>query len=484
MKRVIAIFISFILLLAAGCQPSPATLIISTPSPAPIDTPAPSATPVPTVAPDPTSTPTSEPTSISVMVVGDLLCLGAQLSAAKSGGSYNFDYCFEAVKDTISSADLAIGNLETLVADGYKYTSIASSDDSTATPAPSESVAPSEPAASEEPATSEEPSASKNPVVSEEPSVSDAAGGEESSADTGKTGLSALAVRPFDKAPTLETAAPAATSSSTSSGNPRVNAPESFLTAVLGCGFDVLTNANNHVFDYKSDGLIKTLNKLDEYKVPHTGAYASSDDKKPLIVDVKGIKLGILAYTDILNNKPGKSQAYMVGRYSEKAVTADIKAAREAGADFIIVCIHWGVEHTHKPTSKQHKMAAFIANAGADIILGSHPHCTQPFESIETDHGAVPVLYSMGNFISSMGQTIHKDGVIVSMTLEKTADTGKTAMTSLSYIPTLCAESSKGRFVIYPADLNSIASSPLASRLEASRQRTIDVLTENVAKAQ
>jgi len=399
-----------------------------------------------------------EPTRATIMVVGDLLCLGAQISAAKKGSSYEFDYCFDEIRDTISSADLAIGNLETLVADGYPYTST-SSKKSSATPAPSDSGAPEPP---------------------EEPAASPPSDGEATTPSS--AGLAKRISPPVAAAPALETETPAASPSS--SGNPRINAPESFLTAVLGAGFDVLTNANNHIYDYGADGLIKTMNKLDEYGVPHTGAYAEPEDKKPLIVDVKGIKLSVLAYTNVLNNKPNSRNAYMVDRYKEELVADDIQAAREAGADYIIVCVHWGNEHTHKPTSGQRKMAAFIANAGADIILGAHPHCTQPFESIETERGAVPVLYSLGNFISSMGQTIHKDGVIVSMVLEKAADTGETKLADLSYVPTLCAESDKGRFVVYPADAASLKGSPIESRLAASRKRTIDVLTENVARAQ
>jgi len=388
------------------------------------------------------------------MVAGDLLCLGAQINTAKKGSSYEFDYCFDEIRGTLSSADLAIGNLETLVAEGHPYTKASSKkDDSGATPAPSDPGAPDTP-------------------------PPPPAGGETTPNSAKRMSLTGLSTA----APALETETPAA--STPSSGNPRINAPESFLTAVLGAGFDVLTTANNHIYDYGADGLIKTMNKLDEYGVPHTGAYAKPEDKKPLIVDVKGIKLGILAYTNVLNNKPNSSNAYMVDRYKEDLVAADIQAAREAGADFIVVCVHWGNEHTHKPTSGQRKMAAFIANAGADIILGAHPHCTQPFESIETDRGAVPVLYSLGNFISSMGQTIHKDGVIVSMVLEKAADTGETKLADLSYIPTLCAESDKGRFVVYPADAASLEGSPIESRLAASRKRTIDVLTENVARAQ
>ena len=81
-------------------------------------------------------------------------------------------------------------------------------------------------------------------------------------------------------------------------------------------------------------------------------------------MDVKGIKLGALAYTNVLNNKPNSRNAYMVDRYKEEPVAADIQAAREAGADFIIVCVHWGNEHTHKPTSGQRKMARSCKRRG------------------------------------------------------------------------------------------------------------------------
>ncbi|MGI5919888.1 MAG: CapA family protein [Christensenellales bacterium] len=470
MKRILVVVLSLLMLVTAGCQAVPEPIVVTETVPTDTPAPTPTPTPVPTPTPMPTPTPVPEPTRATIMVVGDLLCLGAQISVAKKGSSYEFDYCFDEIRDTISSADLAIGNLETLVAEGYPYTST-SSKKSSPTPEPSDSVAPETP---EEP----EPSNSVAPETPEEPAASSPTEGEATPSSAGLTALISLSAT----APALETEMPAASSSS--SGNPRINAPKSFLTAVLGAGFDVLTNANNHIYDYGAEGLIKTMNKLDEYGVPHTGAYAKPEDKKPLIVDVKGIKLGALAYTNVLNNKPNSRNAYMVDRYKEELVAADIQAAREAGADFIIVCVHWGNEHTHKPTSGQRKMAAFIANAGADIILGAHPHCTQPFESIETERGAVPVLYSMGNFISSMGQTIHKDGVIVSMVLEKAADTGETKLADLSYIPTLCAESDKGRFVVYPADAASLKGSPIESRLAASRKRTIDVLTENVARAQ
>ncbi len=449
MKRVLLVMVCFILLMTFGCDGKPAAVVVVTPAPtaAPAPTATAAVTPAPTADPTPTAEP--RPATATVMAVGDLLCLSAQLSAARKGSSYSFDYCFDQIRDTLSSADFTIGNLETLVAEGYKYTA-SSSDNAAPSPTPDESAPPPTDTPAQDPPAGDAPASAQHIL-----------------------GFAA-------QAPALESAAPA----ESSSGNPKINAPESFLTAVLGCGFDVLTTANNHIADYRADGIIKTMQKLDEHGVLHTGAYAAPEDKKPLIADVNGINIGVLAYTSILNDSPGSGNAYMIDKYDEDVVAADIAAAKQAGADFIIVNIHWGKEHTHSPNSTQRKMAAFIANAGADIILGSHPHCTQPFETIETERGPVPVLYSLGNFISSMGKTMHKDGVIVCMTLEKAADTGEVTLSSLTYIPTLCGNSGKGRFVVFPADLASIANSPNSAELTASRERTIKVLTENVAKAQ
>jgi poly-gamma-glutamate synthesis protein (capsule biosynthesis protein) len=266
------------------------------------------------------------------------------------------------------------------------------------------------------------------------------------------------------------------------SGSTRINAPASFLDAALDCGFDVLTNANNHIYDRGTDGIVKTLEELDTRGVPHTGAYAAEGDKVPLIVDVEGIHIAIFAYTDILNNSPGSSNTYMIDRYSEELVAADMAAAEEAGADYTIVCIHWGIENTHSENSAQRRMAEFIANAGADIILGSHPHATQPVALIATERGEdVPVVYSMGNFISSMPRTMNKDSVIMRLALEKEHETGTTSLTGLSYIPTLCTSTSGGGFAALTADLASIEASSSPSQLSKSRARTIDVLGDTIA---
>ncbi len=332
----------------------------------------------------------SEPIRVKIIAAGDLMCLYAQLIAARKKGEYKFDYCFDEIRDTISEADLAICNFETLVAKGYKYTG-------------------------------------RSPAV----------------------------------------------------GSPKLNAPESYLRSAVDCGFDVFINANNHILDRRVDGLDKTIKALDKYGVMHTGAYATGEARSPLIADVKGIKIAVLSYTDHINGHP--KNAGMADKYSEDLVKSDISAAKAEGADYIIVYMHWGAENTHKISKAQKKAAAFIAGAGADIIIGSHPHCTQGTQIIETGQGPVPVFYSLGNLISSMCRTINRDSVLVNIALEKNTETGMTTLAALTYTPTYCAATSEGRFVIMPAGLDYIAKSVKAKALKYSRARTIKVLSDTVA---
>lgn len=386
-------------------------LVIIKPTPVPT----PERTPVKAHIPEPTPDPTLPPiTSVTVAAVGDLMCLSAQLSCAKHGGEYDFYPCFEQIKPIISGADIAMGNLETLVAESFPYTKPNKYQEKTITPS--------------------------------------------------------------DGSPPYTTRVRV-------SGSPKLNAPESYLRAVVDCGFDVLATANNHSFDRKHEGIVETMEQLEKYGVHHTGSYALPEDKVPLIVTKYGINIGVVSYTDISNRKPNSTtEAYMLDRYEEGPLTADIEAIRQAGADFVVVYIHWGKENTHKTTSRQRKMAQFIADSGANIILGSHSHCTQPFACIKTERGEnVPVIYSMGNLVSSMGRTMNKDSVILQFVLEKDYNSGNTKLVELAYIPTLCRGTDAGNFIVLPTTEEYVAESPYASSLLKSRDRTIKVLEDTVA---
>ncbi len=346
---------------------------------------------------EPTATPTPQTQRAVIVAVGDLMCTSGQIIAGKTGGGYDFHGSFEQTKESLVSADLAVGNLETLVADDLPFSTTASPD------------------------------------------------------------------KEDDRIKYL------------------MNAPTEFLIALRDAGFDVLTLANNHIFDYRAEGITQTLENMDALSLLHTGAYATESERQILITEVNGIHIALLAYTRVLNVSTGGRYGFMVDAIKYDAIEADIEAARAAGADFVIVFPHWGTEDSQQASKDQRRVAEKIAAAGADLILGSHPHCIQPVEVIETDHGTVPVFYSMGNFITNMGRNTNRDGVIVSVVLEKLTETGETVITSLSYTPTVCLSTNEEKYVIYPADAASITGSPVEVELTGSRERTLRILKEEIA---
>lgn len=223
-------------------------------------------------------------------------------------------------------------------------------------------------------------------------------------------------------------------------GFPHFNTPDEYADALKEAGFDVLTTANNHTYDFRLGGIERTLRVLDDRGIAHTGAYAREEDYDcQLIVDVKGVKVGILAYTDTFNRKP--KEEWCVRELSEKQVKKDVAAMREQGADLIVCMVHWGSEYEEHVGSSQEKRARILAENGVDAIFGSHPHVIQTAEmlSVETDAGikTVPVAYSMGNFISNQQNRPCDMGVIFEITAHKSGETGETAVTGASFVPTV-----------------------------------------------
>ena len=346
--------------LLAGPRVQQTSVILQqTPAPDVVTLP-PAATPVPEAA-EPTSAPeaqeatpevTPEPTPvpdsvITIRVVGDIMCHDRQLAGAlRSDGSYEMEEWFDPIRESLSSADLTIGNLETSFAgeeEGY-------------------------------------------------------------------------------------------------SGFPRFNSPDVYADALANAGFDVLTMANNHTYDFRAEGIERTMEVLDARGVQHTGAYAREEDfDVPLICEVGGLRVGVLAYTDTFNSKPKKD--YSVRTLSREQVEKDVAAMKQGGADFILCVVHWGTEYEETPGSGQRRKAEMLAEAGVDAIFGSHPHVVQTAEmlTVEREDGVstVPVAYSMGNFISNQQDRPHDIGVIFEIRLRKSGETGETALESAGYVPTV-----------------------------------------------
>lgn len=190
------------------------------------------------------------------------------------------------------------------------------------------------------------------------------------------------------------------------SGYPAFCAPDSFLYAAKGAGFDVLLFANNHCLDRGGRGALHTLAMMDSLGIQHCGVYRDSVDRErrvPLMIEKKGIRLAILNYTYGTNGIP-VPPPLIVNFIDKEVITADIKRARERQADAIIACIHWGDEYVSLPPKRVQELTDWLLEQGVDHIIGGHPHVLQPME-IRHDTVAIrrnAVVYSLGNLISGM----------------------------------------------------------------------------------
>ena len=167
------------------------------------------------------------------------------------------------------------------------------------------------------------------------------------------------------------------------------NAPDVIIDNLKDIGFDFLSTGNNHALDRKMAGLLRTLDVLDEKGIYHTGTARSNEERDtPLIIDVKGIKIGFIAPTEIIN----KNERLMTDQEAEYAVTrlysqqerlvSEITALRAAGADFIVAYPHWDKEHKTGANARTRDAAKLLFESGVDVILGSHPHVVQSIEYI------------------------------------------------------------------------------------------------------
>lgn len=163
-------------------------------------------------------------------------------------------------------------------------------------------------------------------------------------------------------------------------------------------GVDVVNLANNHVYDYGKDAFVDMLNILQEEQIPYVGA--GMDDveaQQPYYVELDGKTVAIVSATRaekyIMTPEAAKDQPGVFRCYDTERLLEVTKEAKEQ-ADFVIAYIHWGTEYSETLEEAQTSGARELAQAGADVVLGAHPHCLQGIEFI----GDVPVLYSLGNY--------------------------------------------------------------------------------------
>ncbi len=165
-------------------------------------------------------------------------------------------------------------------------------------------------------------------------------------------------------------------------------------------GVDVVSLANNHAYDYGEIGLLDTFDTLESAGIPYVGAGRNLEEAiKPVYFITENIKIAIVSATQIerLENpdtREATANSAGVLRCLDPSRLLEVVSEAKGNSDFVIVFIHWGTENVTEPDWAQLDQAPKLAQAGADLIVGAHPHCLQGFEY----YGDVPVVYSLGNF--------------------------------------------------------------------------------------
>lgn len=264
------------------------------------------------------------------------------------------------------------------------------------------------------------------------------------------------------------------------------NCPDSLADALKGAGVDMLLTANNHSYDTNSYGFNRTMQVLEQRNLAYIGTH-KDNEKNYKVVDVGGIKIGMINYTYQTSTAPAYSlngitiksedtdnintfaDSQLDAFYAEMAT--NLNNMYSDGAEAIMLYIHWGNEYHEKPVETQKTIAQKMCDMGVDVIVGGHPHVVEPIDVLTSDiSGKQTVcIYSTGNAVSNqriaaMPNTSKKfpnvakgateDGVIFSVSFTKQG-TGEVTISEIDAMPTwvnMYYEGAQRHYQIIPLD--------------------------------
>ncbi|MEU6344825.1 CapA family protein [Streptomyces sp. NPDC046977] len=180
---------------------------------------------------------------------------------------------------------------------------------------------------------------------------------------------------------------------------PNFVVPPQIATTIKDLGYDTCSTASNHSLDHGYEGVKNTLDTLDAAGVKHTGSFRTEQDSlTPLIMDVKGVKVAQISFAYGFNDHEiPKGKPWVVNLTDLGRIKAAEARARKAGAEVVILSIHWGRENQPNPTTPQLTFARDIARkTGINLVVGHHAHVVQPMEKVD----GTWIAYGLGNQVA------------------------------------------------------------------------------------
>jgi poly-gamma-glutamate synthesis protein (capsule biosynthesis protein) len=218
-------------------------------------------------------------------------------------------------------------------------------------------------------------------------------------------------------------------------GYPSFRAPAALARAIRATGWDACSTASNHTLDGGQRGVNTTLGILDRFRVRHAGSHRSrAGARQSTILRAKGVKVALLSYTALTNGQ-AIPHPWTVDVAHPGRILRDARRARRAGADAVIVNVHWGAEYRRRPTGAQLSLARALTRSRAvTAVVGQHAHVVQPIRWI---HGK-PVVFGEGNLLSNQTSACcpaaTQDGLIALLDL-RVGSSGVRAV-RVRYLPT------------------------------------------------
>ena len=257
------------------------------------------------------------------------------------------------------------------------------------------------------------------------------------------------------------------------------NVPLEFARAVKNSGVNLVTISHNHSLDNGVNGLQETRENLEDIGFDVVGDKLETANAV-CIKEVKNTKIAFLTYTCFMDNKAQKTEEELncVNMYSEEQAKSDIEYAKENGAEYICVMIHWGDAISNTVSEEQKSIADFSVDNGVNLIIGAHPSVVQPMEVRQNADGDnVFIAYSIGTYISTLSAEEARTELVLNIELRKSGKDGKVYLNKVDYTPIYMldnGENAQDRFKLI--DMKSTATSYADGNTNIVTRETYDKL--------